>query len=369
MPLEGEKLDELLSGFLDGQLGTEELKLIQEELGSRESVRKRLEDLRSLGADVKSAFSSSHASTPQLPTDFAARVIAEAQRKAVQTGLPDDHHVRLAAHAEIVQVSRGRQINWPKIGRIAGVVAATAAVLLLAIYLPTFFEGPSNNQLAVEPEVNSPGLDNGDPQLVDVVEDPDPVVLNPNYVSGMDFKNHMVFVVDIEMTKEALVRDELARILRDRGLLQSEPIVANEDLEKAIADTRMVVQPDDEGVSDAVIYFMRADIKQIGAALDEIYFNRTDFPTVKFDAAFDNPTARLMEKVARSTGMRFAIDQPFVAPISVSAEDSGGSPFPSIKPTGIYVSSSNRSKGFSGSMAGLDSGDLSSVMLIVRAPY
>ncbi len=383
MPLDGEQLDELLSGFLDGQLSDDELKLVQRELSGRESVRDRFEQLSRSRDELRQFFRSvKEESKPS--SQLAARVIAQAQRQALQAGLPEDHHVRIPEQSEIVSFAQGSSIPWKRIGQwAAGMSALAAAVLLCVSLLPNAQDGPTmvaGGDNPAEPLIGQPDLDvatledsqparseiEGDPVEAEAIED-----VPLQYVSGIDFKNHIVLVVDLEISHEAMKRREFERILRRHGILEKKPIVADPRVKQAVADTRATLPDDDEiEISEALIYMMRADYRLLGAALDEIYANPADFPRVAFDIAIDNPSARLMETIARSTGSRFSVHRTFAAPVSTEASPEMRTPFPGVRKPVRFVSSAKRQQGFSeqAQMFASSEESLTTVLIFVREP-
>jgi len=193
----------------------------------------------------------------------------------------------------------------------------------------------------------------------------------PQYVSQLDFSQSFVFVVDVEISAEGLRNDVFHELLRGAGIQVEPPIAANEEVARALSETRMIVQPGGEAgaaASQAWIYFVRADINQIGPVLDKIYFDRQHFPRVAFDLAIDNPSTRLMQTIARATGQRFAANRPFAAPVAIGSDTQQPAPLPNVKKPERFVSAVRRQRGFSqdGLAAALPPGDLSNVLFIVR---
>lgn len=354
MPLEGSQLDELLSGFLDGELNREELRQIQKLLDERPEVRARRDELSRLSADVKAAF---EANRPRpLAKDFASRVVAEAQK-------------RTAAGDLSVAVPEKR--SWR---RFAAAIAALAAILLLAVVGPQFFSTAPKPVNLAEVAEEAPVVESDASELPLVAESspfpvpPDVAESAPaeqRFVSNLDFKNHFVLVIDLQMSSAAQQRDALNQLLRKYGLLSEKPIEANEEIKQAVAETRMIVQPEELSSAEASIYFLRSELEVLGAALDEIYVNREDYPKVAFDIAVDNSQARLLEAIAKASGTRFAMNEAFAVPVITGGASSGFNVPGSVR----FVSSGQRRQGF-GASAMLPSGDeLSTVMILVRDEY
>ena len=361
MPFEGSQFDELLNGFLDGELSAEELRLVQKTLDANPELRDRLEMLSSLSVDLKAAFAANKPSP--LASDFSTRVVFEAQRQA--------------AAANVVVIDAGG-LSWKYLG---ATLAALAAIVLLAVFGPRIVStSPESHKLAdvsKETSATEPvGAEN--PMIADasptsvlpssekaegLLAEPPPA--GQRFVSGMDFTNHIVLVLDLEMSVEAKNRDALKELLRKHGLLRAKPIEANEEIKQAVAETRMIVQPQGFDSTDASIYFIRSGVDVLGAALDEIYLNREDFPKVAFDIAMDNSQARLLEAIAKASGERFAVNEAFAVPVTSGV---ASSPF-QVAGSTRYVSSEQRSQGFGDSATLIGGNDLSTVMILVRDEY
>ncbi len=383
MPLEGEQLDELLSGFLDSRLSAEELKTVQDILRNDKSVHQRLDDLRMAGRQLKGLQERLLAdpSTPKLPADFSARVIAQAQREALQAGLPEEHHVRLAEQEAIVSFSRGKQFAWRLPLTIASSAVSIAALVLLAIYLPGRFG-------ADDPPAPAIGIPDPLATTTSPVETAGPdetaapqVVVTPEaataaeerYVSDPNFKILAALVVDIEITRDALENNVLGEVFAATNIAIESPILADPELKQALAETQMVVEPQEEqAVSDSMIYFVRADSKSIDTALSAIYEDQVNFLDVRYNVVFDNPVTQLMNKIAGSTGSRFATSDRFASAVSTGEasfdELQGASPFPGVSRQGNFVSSNQRKRGWSSSSVGGLGESMSTVLLLVRVP-
>ena len=391
MPAEGENLNELLSGFLDGELTGDELLAVQAKLDDA-PTQARLDELSELRRDVKASFRKE---SPRISSrELASRVIEAAQREAVEAGLPDEHHVRLVDNAPIQTLSVGRSRTSRK--RLATFGLAAAALILLMTQVPKFFDSGtgSNQPVAVEPGSGDPDSNPEDRPIVDgssPFEDSStgPVLAEndnnssetqspngigqeaiggptPTYVSGMNFEQAVVLVIDIEVSATAKGAERFDDVLRKHGLLRDEPVQAGDEIANAVSETRMMVRPEEDArASEASIYFVRSDFRVLGAALDELYFDKEAFPNVSFSIAVDNPMVRLMEKIARSTGQRFLANQSFAVPV----REREGSPFGAFRTPPTYISAQKRSQGFSGDgMAKMfeQSGELNSVLFFVR---
>lgn len=92
-----EHLDELISGYLDGELSQPESQELEEILQRDSEAARRLR----LMQEARKALTES-SSNYRLPDSFAARVIAAAKREAEQQKLPASHPIRLAQQRDYV---------------------------------------------------------------------------------------------------------------------------------------------------------------------------------------------------------------------------------------------------------------------------
>ncbi len=366
MPENAENFEELLSAFLDGELSEDEFKQVQAELGRSEPLRRQLSELSDLSRELQGFYRNSSQARKAKAADntLAARVIAEAQREAVQAGLPDDHHVRLAERAEIAIISEKKAVDWKKFARFGGWAAAVAAAIFLAVFVPGFFrEEVASDQQALAVTEDGVSDETSTEQIVQSQR--------PQYVSEIDFQGGFVFVVDVELSAQARQNDALRKLLERAGLTNSEPIIGGFEIKKALSSSRSIIDPArDADASETRVYFVRGDFDAVAQVVDTIYADDQSFPRVAFDMAVDNPVAKLMETIARQTGERYAVDESFVAPVVVDSRDSefsAVSPFGRLpKPSGL-VSTAARKRGLdSNSWALLEKNGLTSVLLLVR---
>jgi len=135
-----EQLDELISGYLDGELSQQEKQDLELRLQSDPEAARRLRLLR----EARKALAESQAY--RLPDRFADRVVALARQEAERLGLADDHPVRLGENRlssnpssislsdEKPSVSLSNPVTDKplKSNRWTWAYAAAAAVLLVA---------------------------------------------------------------------------------------------------------------------------------------------------------------------------------------------------------------------------------------------
>ena len=191
MPLDGKQLDELLSGFIDGELTDVELELVEKAARDDVRIAERIELLRRQSSWVQqfgqsqleqlSQFShqsqsnqqsqlTPDASQERSSSTLAQRVIAEARQRGRELGLPATHYVR-SAERDVVHlpapgadVSRGasksgvdakratksssrRMEAWLALGGLAAAAAVLLAVTWPKLEQPNLPSTPSS-QLA-----------------------------------------------------------------------------------------------------------------------------------------------------------------------------------------------------------------------------
>lgn len=124
MSLPRELLDDLLSGYMDGELSADENARVEQMLATDPAVRRQLRTLQEQAEGVREAIGSAR----HLDAAFADRVLAATFAEAERSGLAVDHPVRLAAAAPRRRFSR---LRWGAIGGLAIAASLTAAVVLL----------------------------------------------------------------------------------------------------------------------------------------------------------------------------------------------------------------------------------------------
>ncbi|MEZ6135234.1 MAG: hypothetical protein R3C53_10020 [Pirellulaceae bacterium] len=371
MPREGNNLDErfheLLKAYIDGQLDATELAEAESALDKDPSLRHRLEQLRELSADVKRLPAA--AGTHTFAKDFSARIVAEAQRRAIESNLPNGHHVRRAMEDRSEQSPRRRQTGWRLPATVAGGLAALAALLLLTIYLPTLFNAPDAliEPIAEQPDVQ-PELGPLEVEVAAVpTADATPAV---KYVSDADSKILYSLVMDMQVSRAALDNKYLESVFKDCGVRLEEPIVATKEINEVLTEARTIVRPEDEGLENAYIYFLHADTAAVGRLMQIFYDDLQNVPLLRFDFAFETPTNRLMQKIAEASGKRFAVNESVAAPLAIDSS-LRPSPFAGISAQGKLVSSVERKRpntNAGGPNMGLAGQDMSFLLLIIRDP-
>jgi anti-sigma factor RsiW len=354
--LPSQPIEELLSGFLDGELSEEERLQIEALLTAEPSVGARLESLRQLQADLRQV--------PQkrLSDDFSARVIEAARRQAIASQLPADHHV-LVENRPSLPNSHG--FFWTSPARFASTLAVMAASILLIAFLANQFLslGPGGEEVAisgaeaarkVESEqllTGNPLLDSqaavhsqaasdsdlamneqptaGVPSVAELAGDSRlsvPVRSSPGSKKAMAQAGFQVLLVyDFKVTQAAWDANVLGTILENSGIHWTSPIFASEDVTRSLEETRSIVRSssDREEVDeeDVAIVFVSASARALDQAIGEIWQRSKDFPFTALDMAFDRPDQDLLQKlsVAMEGRLGDAEDTNTAAPIVLSA--------------------------------------------------
>lgn len=379
MPLEGEHRAELLTAYLDGELDDTERVSVDDQLATDESLRTELAVLEEHQRGLRSHFKSSQvAPSADLKHNILAMIAAEQSAESQQAfdsaeslESPDSLKPANATPATY---------DGPRLGWVAAIAALAACLMLAAaIFSEQLFppgdvqigqqdsqdDGPRGENLADNADRESAGGDPGTedlPNLQDLLPGSDE---KPQYVSQINFKGlYYVLVVDVVVADEAMRKDLVGQLLAQARLQETPPIVLDDETAEKIAESRMNVSEDDSP-DNASLYFLRASIDQLSHVLDTMYLDEANFPEIAFDIAVDNDQVRVMEAVAKSTGTRFAVSDPFAAPVSVEGRNVKDSRFSSARPERL-VSKEMRTSGVGDIPSPINAGDLSTVMLIVR---
>lgn len=373
MPLKGEELDELLTGWLDDRLAESERQLLERALDSEPTVRKRLDELRQLKADLQVI--AKHPPCRTRGEELASRVIRAAQARAIDEDLPESHHVSKGIARQRTPAVSASRSGWKRSSAYVGYAIVAAATLLLAVNNFSYNRPDDDSSRVVQGSNGAlsldrserPGSPDNDRPFADEPQRP-----TVAYVGDESFSMTYALVVDIQATKQAIEENVLSEVLERAGIDVAQPIVADTGVEQALNETRMIVQPDAPGGGETIFYFLRAAPTDLDRALQRIWADRLHFPNVGFDLAIDNPQSRLIEQIAKATGRRFAVTESFAAPL-VSRDESGSvrEEFPGEAKTPRYVSRTSRERGWGGSeltpQSGLNFGPrLASVLLVVR---
>lgn len=385
--------DELLTGFLDGQVSPDEACAVEELLAKNPVAVLRLNALRQLSNDCKSL------PVGRLGEDFSSRVIARAREIAIEAGLPSDHHVLSGALNQQLWSSRNKvelsnqNRGWPVRLRWAAGIAAVAASLLLMVSVirqpgnvpPAPLLSSSDTRVfssdKQEPtsadglaELAGNSTDAGKSPIAVAIEESSrdtPAVPSESIQSSGDSKVPpatlvqdkeavqvlMLLVFDVALSKSAWQDDAFGKVLEGAGIASAAPIVADTQLRKAVEDSLLIVNAPEAVAagSDALsvaLMLVHADAKSLDQAILEVYSRPLDFPEVSFNLAYEQADKSLFNQLRRGTVL--AVDQTasrqWARPIVVKEDQfhgvSGAAQFVSAGRRTNLVSSANRGRGW-----------------------
>ncbi|MEP3932465.1 anti-sigma factor family protein, partial [Rhodopirellula bahusiensis] len=133
MSLKPEQIDQLISDHLDGRLSDDQSQWLAEQLRMDADLAQRITDAEFDRQMLRSLHQSTTTSS-SLPSDFASRVVAAAQQRAIDDELSSDHPLRklpvsVPVESVIPQSSRNARRTW--VAAIAGLAAAGLLVASL----------------------------------------------------------------------------------------------------------------------------------------------------------------------------------------------------------------------------------------------
>ncbi len=398
MPRDGNQLDELLSGFIDGQLTASERQQVEEAIDRDPSIAEHLEQLRRQSLDLRAvgtaliATTSSSSLESQLEqalphasaSSLSSRVVELAQRRAEELGLPAGHYLRSSSsRAEVAQqipatASSRNQLRGTeqpagvqlKRWLAAGALAATAATVLVIATLrwqptavPTVAQQAAPAEQATRPAFPAPAdmpqterLANSNPSNAQSDLTISPVDSN---LVGRFGAMSMVLVVDVQITSQALRSGAIDKILATAGIPLAPAVSADHGILKALDESRLVVRGKSGASGEVFVHVVRGDMHELDPALRQLWQDRDSFPNVSLNVSID-AHATLAREILRSLGDRYSSSDRFAvplvsAPTEATADNTtgdgivvaGSSPFPSSGNGQRYISSSQRAHGWS----------------------
>jgi negative regulator of sigma E activity len=369
--------DELLSGYLDGELTEAERLQVEGVLADSAEAKEQLEELRRNRAALRS--STPKESVRKLPSDFANRVISEAQRQAVEVGLPPTHHVRRGAD---IQVTPKRNVGWRGSMRPLAAMATVAAVLILGWLVAKGLTGKRSPTDEIEVVQQSPvSKDRGSPFPVEITPEnagersveselkplPDSLAFVSNG-KKVDFnvdQFQILLTLDLFPTQEAWDKNVVESVLNDASISASSRIVSS-SVAEAIDKTRSLKSAETEQ-GEAYVIFVGANnrtLDRVTLALQR----RKDMQTT-LDMVMDRPREGLLGKLLQSIASDSPLKIPFAA---TSMKQSGVRQAVEMKRP-IAESSGNaepvlQSPTELGTLFGEDDEALGFMLLIVHAP-
>lgn len=398
MPL-GKDVDELLSGYLDGQLTADELRWIETALQTTPDMSVRLEGLRESSALLRRL-----ASQPGqgLPPDFTQRVMARCSELQGVDRLAENSVARHPLVPGISSNDSVRQAHRRKFSRptwqIASSLAVLAGMIFLALSLPqrwsdrdatltvdngsvsTSGSADSLESSAIDRSNDATTGDATSGHLADNGENVSPSL--PGDVSPGSNRSDLVasgkvgvpkisyaLVLDLELSQEAVDQNVLQSLLSKYGIELVRGVQLNEEIEAAVNRMRYTVREDQQS-KVAELYLVRAPSEILDAALAEMESEIELFPNYRFDLAFETPTVSLSQAIANAMGQQMVASESFAVPVVPG--DAGSitpSPFDSIPYQGTLVNSSARRERFDSASSELPMGnDASFLLILARQP-
>ncbi len=418
MPLDGKQLDELLSGFIDGELTDEERDQVEKAARADVRVAQQIEALRRQSswvcqvgqqqltqAALREPTKEHNRTQKHARPTFADAVIAEAQRRGRELQLPATHHVRLGA-GETVQLraatdalvdggsSQRASQSHPRRSRawLAAAGVATAAVVLLAITWPVLrqpspaFSPPASSSASLSATASSNQLAQLDDQSAvpadsQFAAERQADTAQASQAAGSSLVGvsdglAYALVVDVEITSQAAKSRVLEKLLTAAGIPLVPPVAANTEILKALDDSRLVVRDSTSGVHAVSIQVVRGGLHELDGALRKVWQDRDSFPNVGLNLSIDSRAA-LMREMLRSSGDRFASTDRFAVPLSfgqVPTATEGDLPAGRASPlmaadVGVqYVSSAERESSWEslGELPGTTSEALATILLVIH---
>ena len=157
------------------------------------------------------------------------------------------------------------------------------------------------------------------------------------------------------------------------GIATSAPILMTPEVESAVENSKMIVASPTDTTADGLVYFVRAETKQIDLALQQVWQTPEYFPQVVYNIAMNNPQTRLLNRIAESTGKRFAMNASFAASIADAEEPivSNKQVLRGVRPPAKYVGAYERQQGWAagGVLPSADTEDMSTVLLILHPTH
>ncbi|MCA9181151.1 MAG: zf-HC2 domain-containing protein [Planctomycetales bacterium] len=412
MPLDGEQLDDLLSGFVDGELTDEERALVEEAARGDARLGEQLKQLRQqsswvqqAGSAIANDLSASSKSLPSGPS-LAERVISAAKQRGREMGLPASHYVQpFAADHNVVECSPAagrsdlvssqtagpgdgtgkssfrRSVGW---GAIVGL--ASAAALLIAVTWPRWQPDQAAKSLP------RAALDNAVAGSLDTLANDS--LTEDNSLDGTTNESDAVgsglvgksagmsyaLVVDVEMTAAAQRSHVLEKILATAGIPLVPPIAANPEILKALDDSRMIVRNSVPTARQLSIQVVRGDMQELDIALRQVWQDSNHFPHVALNLSIDS-RATLVREILRSAGNRFTPTDRFAVPLAVDrtatvpqstdlVDPASGQASPFLGADGgvQYISKSQRDSGWGGmvELPGAQRDSMATILLVMH---
>ncbi len=424
MPSDGDKLNELLSGLLDGVLDEHERREAESALSASPEARQVFESLQANQRLLSAAASTSRST---LGPDFTQRVLAAVADQRPHHVQPESTTATAAQHTNTTSFNPRRLSTFTN---AAAVVAGLAATWLLIINIlpdPSATQtapllgnadgannagsgdatnsnaanlntansntansstansstansstGDSESNVPANVRVNGSGigmLTQGEPELGsdtattrEVPAAGEQGNAPVQYVSQLQWKMSMAMVLHVSPTKDAYESGLMEAYMADAGVPTVVPIVADAEVENALQDSEMIVT--DAAAGSSALYFVRADAAVIDALFQRVWADVGNFTKAHYNVAIEDPQSRLFEKLAQGTGSRFAVSESFAAPVSRLNSGKPDTTMPLFKSQQKLVAKQRRPDEIPSAPMMLPTayGEMSNVLILVELP-
>jgi hypothetical protein len=176
-----------------------------------------------------------------------------------------------------------------------------------------------------------------------------------------------VLVADVQITAAALQNRSLETILTAAGIPRVDPVLADAKILKALDDSRMIVDPAANSSQPIFLTVIRADMRDIDTALQNIWKDERNFPKVGLNMAID-ARAALTREILNSAAGRLSLSESVAIPVATSDETTrmaASSPLPGSGEDVAYFSSVRRAASWGQADSLTSAGDDSMATLLL----
>ncbi len=379
------KLEELLSGYLDNQLNADELREVDKALQEDPEAREYLEHLTEIRGSLKAVAAQTKA---VLPASFAQNVMAQiAAAKVAASPVQVPNPVSPAAPTSV---------RWD--GKLVAALVGLAAMLMLAVYVAKN-DVAQNNGTAGSVEIAQGKSNDPTPErIVDSGEaNPQEQPTETRLVRRDDLRIHYIMTVDVELSKDTSTKQSVAPLFEKFGVELIKGAKLNRDIEKALNDIRVTAVPE-QAPLDSEVYLIRAASSSLDSIFETMREDRKNFPLIRFGISYELPNDPLLDKLSATddseaselmgqlkqkngtvafgqaiadavgTNAQVTADLNFATPLVQSAEQEfRASPFEAIPAQGKLVGSSRKGTQLDATLeSSATNGEMSFLLLFVR---
>lgn len=384
------KLEELLSGYLDNQLNADELREVDKALQENPEAREYLEHLTEIRGSLQVVAAQTKA---VLPASFSQNVMAQiAAAKVPASPVQVPNPVSPAAPTGV---------RWD--GKLVAALVGLAAMLMLAVYVAKN-NVAQNNGTAVDPGAGTVDIAQGksdDPSPERIVNsgevDPQEQPTETRLVRRDDLRIHYIMTVDVELSKNTSTKQSVAPLFEKFGVELIKGAKLNRDIEKALNDIRVTAVPE-QAPLDSEVYLIRAASSSLDSIFETMREDKKNFPLIRFGISYELPNDPLLDKLSSTddseasdlmgqlkqkngtvalgqaiadavgTNAQVTTDLNFVTPLVQSAEQEfRASPFEAIPAQGKLVGSSRKGTQLDATLeSSAANGEMSFLLLFVR---